>query len=574
MPSYPHTRLHVGPSSSVVVSGPYIQLVNNASGAITAIADESTTTKSGPIRCSAVDTKWKWVVAAGDDKKLRVWDINDNLKMVSERELPKKPTEIRITQDSETILVSDKFGDVFRYPMIPSTEQESAARPQVTGRGALTSHENLAGGSLVLGHASLLTSFLLSDDEKFIITADRDEHIRVSWYPQGYVIEQYCLGHTKFVSAIHIPSFSPHSLISGGGDPYLQCWNWTTGKKISSIPILDAVLPFITVKPPKGRAWSNGDEEEGGGAEKPGRRKGKGKKGKGKEKAGGSGDAAEPAQDEGAESSEVADAASAGIKDGEAKQSLEDVIMAEEGRSEQEVSRTQEEQDPTLVVNRIETVQLSDESRWIVFSAIGATALFYTRHPVDEFAESSTIYSLDFEKPVIDFISWEAGNFLVHVDSEWTDSTAETQGRTEFARSASWSQTESGWKLSEESNKSPLINSLNSACLKSATPAELKVADIYAHLASMPKNVDPEHDPIVRDDLATLDPSELTEDAVEGKGKLTQRELARLKNKRALVESIKGKEVGKSATPEVVEEGRESKKAKSDEEVEVAMNKS
>ena len=30
------------------------------------------------------------------------------------RELPKKPTEIRITRDSETILVSDKFGDVFR----------------------------------------------------------------------------------------------------------------------------------------------------------------------------------------------------------------------------------------------------------------------------------------------------------------------------------------------------------------------------------------------------------------------------------------------------------------------------
>lgn len=105
MPSYPHTRLHVGPSSSVVVSGPYIQLLDNtyaffelaykmvltehclfsSSGAIVAVADEPTTTKSGPIRCSAVDDKWRWVVAAGDDKKLRVWDINDALKMVSER---------------------------------------------------------------------------------------------------------------------------------------------------------------------------------------------------------------------------------------------------------------------------------------------------------------------------------------------------------------------------------------------------------------------------------------------------------------------------------------------------------
>jgi tRNA (guanine-N(7)-)-methyltransferase subunit TRM82 len=29
------------------------------------------------------------------------------------RELPKKPTAIRFTQDAQTLLVSDKFGDIF-----------------------------------------------------------------------------------------------------------------------------------------------------------------------------------------------------------------------------------------------------------------------------------------------------------------------------------------------------------------------------------------------------------------------------------------------------------------------------
>lgn len=64
-------------------------------------------------------------------------------------------------------------------------------------RDEFSSHENPSDGQLVLGHASPLTAFLLSQDEKYIITADRDEHIRVSWYPEGYNIEMYCLGHRK-----------------------------------------------------------------------------------------------------------------------------------------------------------------------------------------------------------------------------------------------------------------------------------------------------------------------------------------------------------------------------------------
>jgi hypothetical protein len=31
------------------------------------------------------------------------------------RELPKKPTQIGFTHSGDTILVADKFGDVFRY---------------------------------------------------------------------------------------------------------------------------------------------------------------------------------------------------------------------------------------------------------------------------------------------------------------------------------------------------------------------------------------------------------------------------------------------------------------------------
>ena len=72
---------------------------------------------SGPVRCVAVDANFSRLITTGDDKKLKVWQI-DGLKLLSTRELPKKPTEIAFTLDGQTILVSDKFGDVFRCSLL------------------------------------------------------------------------------------------------------------------------------------------------------------------------------------------------------------------------------------------------------------------------------------------------------------------------------------------------------------------------------------------------------------------------------------------------------------------------
>lgn len=48
----------------------------------------------------------------------------------------------------------------------------------------------------------MLTSFILSSDERYVISADRDEHVRVSWYPQGWNVEMFCLGHEKLVCVL------------------------------------------------------------------------------------------------------------------------------------------------------------------------------------------------------------------------------------------------------------------------------------------------------------------------------------------------------------------------------------
>lgn len=114
---------------------PYIELefrTGKLEGSTTNL-DEKTATellKSGPVRFSAVDTEFEYLVTVGEDKKLKVWEL-DGPKLRSQRfvlapaftylilklhtrDLPKRPTSLSLTRDGRTILVSDKFGDIFR----------------------------------------------------------------------------------------------------------------------------------------------------------------------------------------------------------------------------------------------------------------------------------------------------------------------------------------------------------------------------------------------------------------------------------------------------------------------------
>ena len=47
----------------------------------------------------------------------------------------------------------------------------------------------------ILGHVSMLTDVLIGkfNNKEFIISTDRDEHIRISNYPKSYVIKDFYL---------------------------------------------------------------------------------------------------------------------------------------------------------------------------------------------------------------------------------------------------------------------------------------------------------------------------------------------------------------------------------------------
>lgn len=191
--------------------------------------------------------------------------------------MPKRPSSLVISKDSK-IIIADKFGDVYALPLlvtdtdtpfnVPSATRASYTKPSgnsftVHSKGNLQAlanqqrqielqkegkdlHSQRADEpdfelSLLLGHVSMLTSVALieKDSRNFIITSDRDEHIRVSRYiPQTHIIQSYCLGHKHFIGDVTIPSNNKDVLVSGGGDEDLFVWDWENGKLLSKAGIL------------------------------------------------------------------------------------------------------------------------------------------------------------------------------------------------------------------------------------------------------------------------------------------------------------------------------------------------
>lgn len=192
--------------------------------------------------------------------------------------MPKRPSAITTGPGSQ-IIVADKFGDVYSLPLFmtplspsalalrtastpkaPTTEPAANTftvhskrnlealehqRKQLEAEKAKRAESKSDGPNfeltLLLGHVSMLTSLLVTESQgrKYILTADRDEHIRVSRYiPQAHIIEAFCLGHTDFISQMTIPLGKEDLLVSGGGDEELFVWSWKDGKVLSKTNLL------------------------------------------------------------------------------------------------------------------------------------------------------------------------------------------------------------------------------------------------------------------------------------------------------------------------------------------------
>ncbi|KEQ99071.1 hypothetical protein AUEXF2481DRAFT_397923 [Aureobasidium subglaciale EXF-2481] len=210
--------------------------------------------------------------------------------------MPKRPCAVLVTPDNKTILCGDKFGDVYSLPLFPSatTEQpeestkvemkeDGEQKKYVPAATTLTVHsgrnrralENqmkqkdlqakVKDGpkfehQLLLGHVSMLTDVQFASEmvdgrsRGYIITTDRDEHIRVSrGPPQAHVIERFCLGHKEFISKICLLP-NTDLLVSGGGDDWLGVWDWKAGELKDKRDLRSALTSLFSSQPSTFRA--------------------------------------------------------------------------------------------------------------------------------------------------------------------------------------------------------------------------------------------------------------------------------------------------------------------------------
>jgi tRNA (guanine-N(7)-)-methyltransferase subunit TRM82 len=150
------------------------------------------------------------------------------------------------------IIAGDLSGDSYAYP-VPSNDSSLTA---VDTAAATTIQPKSTPRRLLLGHtASILTGMQVvpSSSEKtkqFLLTADRDEKVRVSYFPDTHIIHGYLLGHNAFISAMDAVHGHHFSTADGGddnnrtlcltasGDGTVRLWDYQLCKEIGMVPVV------------------------------------------------------------------------------------------------------------------------------------------------------------------------------------------------------------------------------------------------------------------------------------------------------------------------------------------------
>ena len=147
-------------------------------------------------------------------------DIVILLSLLSQHNLPKKASCAVFSLAGDRVLVGDKSGDLYSVVV------------EAGGGGGPP--------SLLLGHLSQLLDLSLSHHGDLVLTADRDEKIRVSRFPKAYNIENFCLGHTEFVTCLCLAEENDQ-VVSGSGDGTLRLWNYREGAELFSLEVAEQV---------------------------------------------------------------------------------------------------------------------------------------------------------------------------------------------------------------------------------------------------------------------------------------------------------------------------------------------
>lgn len=208
------------------------------------------------------------VVVTAEDKAVSVYELGaGGPALKSKRTMPKRLCAATLTPDERCIIVGDKFGDVYELPLHPDPNwtppekkvvekkvfEPSASELTVHTKGNLQALKQQKQQKMkaaekeglgfehrvLLGHVSLLTDVQVAQVHEggkkrtYVLTADRDEHVRVSRYPQSHVIEGYCLSIREFVSRVCVLPWNSKLVAVGTGEPSIRIYEWLSGRLLS-----------------------------------------------------------------------------------------------------------------------------------------------------------------------------------------------------------------------------------------------------------------------------------------------------------------------------------------------------
>ncbi|KAG9333407.1 hypothetical protein JZ751_012719 [Albula glossodonta] len=198
-----------------------------------------------------------------DNKRLILFRTEPSWECVSTRWVVRRCTSLAFTSAEDQVMAGDKSGDVYSFSvtepqkagelrlghlsmllalwmLATQSHQEPTSLPKVESRKACLRLMSCAETSTVHRRTPLTdpvtpsTLQAVSPDDRYVVTADRDEKIRVSVLRSPHNIQAFCLGHREFVSCLSIPLAHPHWLFSGSGDGTVRLWEYESGRSLQS----------------------------------------------------------------------------------------------------------------------------------------------------------------------------------------------------------------------------------------------------------------------------------------------------------------------------------------------------
>jgi tRNA (guanine-N(7)-)-methyltransferase subunit TRM82 len=189
--------------------------------------------------------------------------------------------------DRLVVIAGDMSGDAWAFP-VPSDDDAATA-------GSHSSSAPIR-RRLLLGHtASILTGLSVvapprhrDDDDggdgcgrgggggqSILLTADRDEKVRVSHFPDAHVVRGYLLGHAAFVStmdAVAVPSDGDGDgrptggrtlCATGSGDGTVRLWDCKSCREVGMVPVaMDRRRPPTLASDDGAKGGGDGDDDD------------------------------------------------------------------------------------------------------------------------------------------------------------------------------------------------------------------------------------------------------------------------------------------------------------------------